>query len=120
MTRIAVATEDALVAGHFGSCPAYRFYDVADGRVTGVQELANPGHDAGSPPDFVAAVGADVVIVGGIGAGAINRFSEHGIDVIAGASGPVDEVVRRYLAGDLADAGSSCGGHDHGDHGCGH
>ena len=26
----------------------------------------------------------------------------------------------RAATGDLADAGSSCGGHDHGDHGCGH
>jgi predicted Fe-Mo cluster-binding NifX family protein len=120
MTRIAVATEDAQVAQHFGHCPSYRVYDVADGTVQTVQEVANPGHDAGFPPDFVAALGANVVIVGGIGAGAINRFQDHGIEVIAGADGLADAAVREYLAGRLEDAGSGCAGHDHGDHDCGH
>ncbi len=120
MTRIAVATEETEVAQHFGHCPLYRVYDVADGAVQTVQEVANPGHDAGFPPDFVAALGANVVIVGGIGTGAINRFTGHGIEVIAGASGPADDAVARYLAGDLADEGSDCAGHEHGDHGCGH
>lgn len=120
MTRIAVATEDAQVAQHFGHCPSYRVYDVADGTVQTVQEVANPGHDAGFPPDFVAALGANVVIVGGIGTGAINRFQGHGIEVIAGADGLADAAVREYLAGRLEDAGSGCAGHDHGDHSCGH
>ena len=113
MTRIAVATEEAEVAQHFGHCPLYRVYDVADGAVQTVREVANPGHDAGFPPDFVAGLG-------GIGPGAIDRFQGHGIEVIAGASGPVDDAVARFLAGNLADAGSDCAGHDHGDHGCGH
>ena len=68
MTRIAVATENASVAGHFGHCPTYRLYDVASGLVTAVEEIANPGHEAGFPPDFLASVGAQVVIAGGIGA----------------------------------------------------
>jgi len=123
MTRIAVATENASVAGHFGHCPTYRLYDVASGLVTAVEEIANPGHEAGFPPDFLASVGAQVVIAGGIGAGAINRFQGHGIEIVSGASGAADEAVRRYLAGDLTDAGSACGGHDHDDHhdhGCSH
>lgn len=120
MTRIAVATEDAQVSQHFGRCPSYRLYDVIDGAVQSVREVANPGHDAGSPPDFVASLGANVVIVGGIGAGAISRFQGHGIEVIAGAGGSADAAVQEYLAGRLSDAGSSCTGHEHGEHNCGH
>ena len=120
MPRIAVATEDAQVAQHFGHCPSYRVYDVTDGAVQSVQEVANPGHDVGFPPDFVATLGANVVIVGGIGTGAVNRFQGHGIEVIAGASGSADAAVQEYLAGRLEDTGSSCAGHEHGEHNCGH
>lgn len=119
ITRIAVATEAGEVAQHFGHCSTYRVYDVVDGQVQAVTEFDNPGHDAGFPPDFVAGLDANVVIVGGIGTGAINRFQGHGIEVISGAEGPSDDAVQRHLAGNLEDAGSSCAGHEHGDHGCG-
>lgn len=120
MTRIAVATEDSQVAQHFGHCPSYRLYDVVDGAVTSTTEVANPGHGAGFPPDYVAELGANVMIVGGIGAGAITRFQGHGIELVTGATGSADAAVQRYLEGDLADAGAACAGHEHGEHGCAH
>lgn len=113
MSRIAVAAEGADVASHFGRCPTFRVYDVTDGKVGAVRDVPNPGHEAGSPPDHLAALGATVAIVGGIGAGAIDRLAGHGIEVIAGAKGSADESVDSYLAGRLQDSGSRCGTHDH-------
>ncbi len=121
MNRIAVAAEGTDVSSHFGRCPTFRVYDVTGGTIGSVQDVANPGHEAGSPPDHLAALGATVAIVGGIGAGAIERLRGHGIEVIAGADGSADEAVDRYLAGLLQDSGAGCGGHGHShdaDHAC--
>jgi len=47
--------------------------------------------------------GAELVIVRGIGKRAFSIFETLGIKVIRGASGTVEEVVNRYLAGQLRD-----------------
>lgn len=125
MTRIAVAADGVQVATHFGRCPTFRVYETSDGTVQSVLDTPNPGHEAGSPPDHLAALGATVAIVGGIGSGAIDRLRGHGIDVVAGVSGSSDDAVRDFLTGCLSDGGAHCGGHDHGhDHEggctCGH
>jgi predicted Fe-Mo cluster-binding NifX family protein len=69
-------------------------------------------------------MGVSLMLAGGIGAGAINVLAAHGIDVVRGCSGNVDEVVNLYLNGELSDSGESCNhhSHHHGEHGhtCNH
>jgi len=62
--------------------------------------------------------GADVMICGGIGGGAINAMAESGIKVYAGASGNTDEVIKSYIDGTLAEIGdATCDHHEHEGHG---
>ena len=65
--KIAVAAMGKNVAGHFGHCENFIFFDTADGGITGVNSVPNPGHRPGFLPNFLADNGAGVVIAGSVG-----------------------------------------------------
>ena len=88
-------------------------------------ECGDSGH--GALAALLANENVDVLICGGIGAGAINALKAANIKVIGGASGNVRQAAENYLKGSLKvrlnffcnhhhDHGE---GHTCGDHGCG-
>ena len=104
---IVVATEDACgfdgkVSGHFGRCPFFLMAE-ADGRTATVSQVVpNPyfgAHQPGAVPRFVRDLGADVIIAGGMGHGAIEIFHGFGIEVATGVTGTVAAVLGAYLSG---------------------
>jgi predicted Fe-Mo cluster-binding NifX family protein len=120
--RIAISTENdqgmtSKVSAHFGRCPYFALVDLDEGVVAKVVTIANPfygNHQPGQVPAFIQSQQADVMLSGGMGAGAISFFQQYGVDVATGASGTVQQSVQRYLRGELS-ADASCPGH-HGDH----
>lgn len=115
MKRIAIANENGLVSQHFGHCQGFSFFEIEDG-VPGKEEyLASPGHRPGYLPEFLEEQGAQVVISGGMGQGAIELFAEKKIKVILGAIGEVKAVAEAYAKGDLESTGSVCTDHMHHD-----
>ena len=113
--KIAVAAMGNTVAGHFGHCENFIFFDTADGKITSVNSVPNPGHRPGFLPNFLADNGAEVVIAGGMGGGAVDIFSERGVEVIVGATGDATVAVEAYLRGELVSTGSICHNHEHAD-----
>ena len=107
-TLIVVAAEDACgfdgeVSAHFGGCPFFLLAEANGTRVTVSQVVPNPyhgGHQPGAVPRFVRDMGADVIIAGGMGPGAIEMFHGFGIDVATGATGAVTTVLGSYLRGE--------------------
>ena len=73
----------------------------------------NPGHRPGFLPNFLKEAGVNVVISGGMGASAQQLFAQNNIQVIVGAEGPCDDVVRQYLNGNLKSTGSICREHQY-------
>lgn len=66
--------------------------------------IANPGaiqHEPGSVPKFLYDQGANVIVSGGMGGRAIQNFEQYGIEVILGATGPVDNTINKILDGTL-------------------
>lgn len=106
--KIALATEGNMVAAHFGRCPQYTIVEVSDGEVRSRTVIPNPGHEPGFLPGYLARLGVDVIIAGGMGPRAQGLFSERGIKTVVGVSCPVDEAVRGYLDGTLKPGESSC------------
>jgi predicted Fe-Mo cluster-binding NifX family protein len=107
---IAVAREGNMVCQHFGHCENFALYD------TDTKEwkaVANPGHEPGVLPGFVAKLGAKVVIAGGMGGRAQDLFNAEGIQIFVGASGTVEETIQKYERGDLVSTGSVCAEHEH-------
>lgn len=59
--------------------------------------------DTGALAGLLAANGVNVLICGGIGAGARQALAANRIGLVAGASGSTDDAVQAYLAGELSD-----------------
>ena len=122
--KVAVTYENGEVFQHFGRTPQFKVYEIADGKVDSGEVIDTNGTGHGALAGFLKDLGAEVMICGGIGSGAISAMSEAGIKVYAGASGNADDVIASYIAGTLPESGdATCDHHDHeghGDHDCGH
>lgn len=118
--KIAVASEQQTVAGHFGHCENFNIFTIEDNKIIQAESIPNPGHKPGFLPNFLNDLGAKVVIAGGMGAGAIQIFTEKGIEIIVGANGDVRTAVEAYLRGELKSTGSVCQEHKHHDECGGH
>ena len=57
-------------------------------------------------------MGITLMLAGNMGMGAYNKLSAHGISVIRGCHGKVDDVLRAYQNGELQDSLESCDHHD--------
>lgn len=113
--KIAVASDQNNVAGHFGHCETFNIIDVENGAISRVEAVPNPGHKPGFLPNFLNDMGVNVIISGGMGGGAIDIFNEKGIEVIVGATGDAKEAAKAYIAGNLKSTGSVCNKHEHHD-----
>lgn len=111
--RIAVAAMGKTVAGHFGHCENFIFFDAENNQITAENSVPNPGHRPGFLPNFLADNGAQVVIAGGMGGGAVDIFNERGVEVIIGVQGDARTAVEAYLRGELKSTGSICHEHEH-------
>ncbi len=118
--KIAITTENGLVAQHFGHCPEYTLIELEGDKVRSREVIPNPGHQPGFLPGYLARQGVSCIIAGGMGQRAQDLFAEQNIKVIVGISGPVDQALADYLAGRLKSKESLCD-HDHrpGEHHCG-
>lgn len=123
--RIAVTYENGEVFQHFGHTEYFKIYDVEGTEIKCAEVYGSNGAGHGALAGVLFNSGVNVLICGGLGAGAMNALTNAGIEVIAGATGDVDEAVQAYLAGNLVSTGSNCnhheheGGHSCGSHGCG-
>ena len=123
--KIAATYENGNIFQHFGRTEQFKIYEIEDGKVISSQVIGNDGLGHGALAGLLADHAIDVLICGGLGAGAQNALAEAGVEVVAGASGSADEAVESYLKGELVSTGANCDHHhgeDHecGDHGCGH
>lgn len=117
--KIAVATENGLVSGHFGKCEQFTIFEAEDKSVKGKVLLDTSAHGHGLLPAFLASKGVETVIAGGMGDGARQNLESLGIRIISGASGSVEVAVRQFLEGTLKVNDGGCSGdHHHGDHQC--
>ena len=123
--RVAVVSADGtgldgLVGQHFGRCAAYTVVDLDDTDVVSTNVVENPfaqGHQPGEVPAFIASLGAEVLLAGGIGQRAIQFFDQYDVRVSSGHSGTVREAVTHWIAGRAEGAepcksGGHCGTHE--------
>ena len=116
---VAIATDNKMVAQHFGRCPEYTLFEIIDGTIGSEKVIANPGHEPGFLPAYLAKMGVNTIIAGGMGPRAQSLFAAENIESYIGISGDVKDVVEDYLAGKLQSGPSTCD-HPQGGHGDGH
>ena len=105
---IAVATTDGVsLCEHLAKSAAYVVFEVEDGRIVARAIRTRELGPCGNHKSFVEMLdGCDAVICGGIGQGAFDALSAHGIKVVVAAgSYGIDDAAGQYLAGTLGTTG---------------
>ena len=126
MMKIAVTYESGLIFQHFGHTAAFKIYEVENNEVTSSEVVETNGSGHGALAGFLAQLGVDTLICGGIGGGAQMALANAGIKLYGGVMGDADDAVEALLSGELNfNPCVRCDHHDHGnghscgDHGCG-
>ncbi|MDO4544285.1 MAG: NifB/NifX family molybdenum-iron cluster-binding protein [Clostridia bacterium] len=111
--KIAVASDGNAIWGHFGHCENFNIYTVENGKIISSESVPNPGHKPGFLPNFLADMGVNVIIAGGMGGGAVDIFNERNVEVVVGAEGDAKAAAEAYLFGSLKSTGAVCHQHEH-------
>lgn len=125
--KIAVPTkENNQIDAHFGHCEFYKVYTVSDQNQVISEERMDSPQGCGCKSNIAAVFekeGIKIMLAGGIGDGAVNILSSHGVSVVRNCQGDVTVLVQQYLAGKVKDGGTNCAAHanEHDDeHVCNH
>lgn len=114
--NIAVTKDGDQIYQHFGHTRYFEFFEVAGGEIKSRKVLDAEGSGHSALGGFLKDNGVDLLICGGIGGGAKTVLAEAGVELISGATGNIEEAVKKYLAGDLQDDPSGeCDHHNHGE-----
>jgi predicted Fe-Mo cluster-binding NifX family protein len=114
--RIAVPMTGGQFSPHFGQSAAFWICDAQQTPpgISNGRELPLPvGGGCRAIPALLAEAGVQVVIAGGIGAGAVQGLARFGIETVAGvAPASPQQLAMDYLAGRLTSSGQTCQQHE--------
>lgn len=106
--KVAVSTDNGMVAEHFGRCPQYTIAEISEGKIVSKKVIDNPGHSTGFLPKYFKEQGVEAMITGGAGWRAQQLFQEYNISLVLGITGKVDEALERFAKGTLSEGESFC------------
>lgn len=114
MKLIAIPTNNGMVDDHFGHCDHYTIFNVDGNEIVSKNRLESP-QGCGCKSNIASVMqemGITLMLAGNMGMGAYNKLTAHGIEVVRGCSGKVEEVLQNHLEGKLTDKGEGCDHHD--------
>ena len=113
------ASKFTLFCNRFLGCICYLF--PAAGLILSSEVVSTNGQGHGALVGFLVQHQVNVVLCGGIGAGAQAALAQAGIQLFGGISGSADAAAADYLAGRLVfDPNAHCNHHAHeAEHACG-
>ena len=107
--KFAIPLAEGKLTAHFGHCQEFALVEVEDNQIKNKETLVPPPHEPGVLPKWLHDQGANVIIAGGMGARALDLFSQNDIKVIVGASALApEELVKQYLDNTLQTGGNVC------------
>ena len=115
MKLIAIPTRDGMVDDHFGHCAYYIVVTLDEHNQIVKQERLVSPEGCGCKSNIASVMqemGITLMLAGNMGMGVYNKLSAHGIAVIRGCQGKVDDVLKAYLNGELKDSLELCDHHD--------
>jgi predicted Fe-Mo cluster-binding NifX family protein len=113
---------DSTVHNHFGSAPLFVVFDVDSKSVASIHNRdQHHAHGACNPLKALDNQNVDAIVVGGIGAGALTRLNQMGIQVHRSQAATIRDNIAMFLSQrlPLLTVQGCCGGHSH-DGGCAH
>jgi len=121
--RLAIPMCDGRFSPHFGRSNELFLcdIDVATQTVVRPRTIQRQARGCDSLPQWLSDLAVQQVVVGGIGAGAIEGLRARGIRVSAGHDGRTPEaVLRSFFDNPVGADDAACSGHDHQTHHCHH
>lgn len=107
--KFAVPTVGNELTAHFGHCEKFAVIDTENNTVIKEEYVNPPVHQPGVYPRFLAELGVDVIIAGGMGQKARDLFAANNIKVCVGVdSGSPKELVENYLKDTLVSGNNLC------------
>ena len=106
--RIAIGTTDkATVCDHLALSSAFYVLEIEDGRVASRTLRERAAGACGNHAGFLELLhGCDAVLCGGIGQGAADSLSAHGVEpVVTAGKHSLEDAISLYLSGTLATTG---------------
>jgi predicted Fe-Mo cluster-binding NifX family protein len=116
MTKIAIPSRDGQVDEHFGHCGYFTVLTIGDDKTIAAEETFAPPAECGCRSNLVGdllGMGVTTLIAGNMGQGAAVKLRQAGIVVVRGASGPIHDAAKAWLAGKLTDRDELCQAHGH-------
>jgi len=115
--KIAVPlAKDNKIDEHFGHCQYYAIYIIEENNKITEEQIIEANQGCGCKSNIantLSSIGVKLMLVSGIGEGAINALNRQGIEVIRGCSGDIIENINKYIEGNLKDEGEICDNHNH-------
>lgn len=118
--KIAIATNNSKVSGHFGHCDGFTMVSFNGKEITDKEFIASPQHQPGLLPRFLNSHGVNGVIAGGMGKKAQDMFNHEGIEVFVGIQGSIEHVIKKYQQDGLKSTHVICEEHQHHNEHCDH
>ena len=113
-TTIAVPYSNGEILQHFGQCQTFKFYHISGGNLESEEIVSASGYGHGTLVTFLKERNIDILICGGIGAGAQNFLAEDNITFYAGVKGSADKAVSELLEGTLSySTNATCENQEH-------
>lgn len=113
---------ESRVYSHFGSAPAFVVVDIPTNALTTIiNKDRHHAHGACNPVRALDDHKVDVIVVGGIGGGALGKLNQAGIRVYQAGAASIRENIAMFTAQQLPEytLQQCCGGHSKGG-GCAH
>lgn len=106
---------DDQISEHFGRAQSFTIIDTISGKVDVIVNNGEHVCGGGAPVERLRAARPDVVVCGGLGAGALRMLGSLGYKVYCGANGTVHDAVEMYMGGKLQEATveGACQHHHH-------
>lgn len=105
----AIPTIDKKLCSHFGHCESFSIVAVENNKVISETFVNPPAHHPGSYPNFLAELGVNTIITGGMGPKAQEIFANNNIEVYLGVESQLPvQLVEDYLASKLVSGDNQC------------
>ena len=107
--KFAIPTLNNELTAHFGHCEKFAILTVEGENISDEEFITPPVHQPGVYPGFLASLGVDVIIAGGMGQKALDLFAQNNIRVFMGVrNGSPKQLVGQYLRNQLETGNNLC------------
>jgi len=107
--KFAVPTHNDELTAHFGHCEKFAIIETENNSIIKEEFVDPPVHQPGAYPRFLADIGVNVIIAGGMGQKARSLFDANGIRVCVGVGqGSPKQLVEQYMKDELVTGHNLC------------